>query len=159
MSLSHGVQSVGLRCRLTVWHYKSYLHHGRAEPADCESSQFFLFCLFFIVTSYLFRALCGLVVGSSPHLVATTEAVLGICVVGGESCQDRISFFLFYSAPLGDYTPVCCSPPGEPVTVCCGRTDGYGRHFKETDQYILFQRLTGQARELAQRLPCKFMNK
>lgn len=61
--------------------------------------------------------------GPLPHLVATTEAVLGSCVVGGESCQDR----KFYCTPLRDYTPGCCPLlPGafKPVHAgYCERTD------------------------------------
>lgn len=96
------------------------------------------------------------------HSVATTEAVLGICVVGGEGEKKAAGTGIFTTLPSRRLYPRLLSSSGgiffkKPVTLVI--VHGHGRHAEETGQHILLQRLTGQAWELAQRLPCKFINK
>lgn len=71
-----GFYSAGLWCRLTGWRYNRIYITGERSPqrSDWQSSQF------------IYLKLCVVWLSVSPllHSVATTEAALGICVVGGE---------------------------------------------------------------------------
>lgn len=71
-----GFYSAGLWCRLTGWRYNRIYITGERSPqrSDWQSSQFI----------YLKLCVVWLSVSRLLHSVATTEAALGICVVGGE---------------------------------------------------------------------------
>lgn len=94
VSVSHRSSSAGLWCRLTVWHYNRIYATGEQ---NLQRSHW---------DSYLSKRRCGSVISSSPPLVATTEAVLGISigVVSGES------FFCIAPPSLTEYPRLVFSP-------------------------------------------------
>lgn len=135
----------GLWCRLTGWHYNRVYTTGEQNVQRRRRGR-----TCFIRQQLLFKTLCALVVGASPHVGCHNRG--GAWHLCGGWRKPPGQEFLLHSRLLALLR-------GRLIPVRLFIVDGHGRLSEEIDQHILLRRLTGQARELAQRLPCKFINK